>query len=312
MRTKLFFTAVVLVLCMVACEKKTSPKPSTSIDICMDSSSPYANPIWHPVKNIIGFNRIDNATYFPHPSNDSVGFWLVNGNGMGARRILPYNLYYPSWTANGTNLLFTDSDGIICSMPFDGENLEDDKIIRLGVSGYGAVMNQMETQVAYMGNDDSSNGTALYIYDVGSRVHECIGVADAIVGWSLGDDTLFYAIDNGIYAYDCLSRMSSLFYRFNEQFSDCFPILLSPNGKDMAFSSFYNDEVGRFLFHADENKNITRLTFDGYCTHFSYSADGQRLVYIQNLSEYQDEATTPTAWVVNVADGSRTPMIKIE
>jgi len=54
------------------------------------------------------------------------------------------------------------------------------------------------------------------------------------------------------------------------------------------------------------------LTFDGYCTYLSYSADGQKLVYVQNLSEYQDEATTPTAWIVNVADGNRKPMIKIE
>lgn len=310
MKPKLFFVVAALALCLEACEKNAPLNSSTSIDICVDATSPYANPIWHPVKNIIGFNRIDNATYFPHPSNDSVGFWLVNEDGMGVRRILPYNLSYPSWTANGTNLLFTDSDGIICSMPFNGENFEEDKIIRLGVSGYWAVMNQKETQIAYMCNDDSLNGTALCIYGIDSRAHNRIGVADAIVGWSSGSDTLFYAIDNSIYAYNCLSQTSSLFYGFNEQYSYCFPILLSPKGKGMAFSAFYNDEVGRFLFHADEN--ITRLTFDGYCTYLSYSADGQKLVYVQNLSEYQDEATTPTVWIVNVADGSRKPMIKIE
>jgi Tol biopolymer transport system component len=311
MKSKLIFAAAALAMCLVACEKKECLSSSTCFDICENLSSPISTPIWHPVKNIIGFNWVENSTHYPQSSNDSIGFWIVNENGTNAHKILPYNLSYPSWTMDGENLLFTNSNGVICSMPFDGEKFDVDKIKSFGINGYGAIMNKKENKIAYMENRDSINGEAVYVYDINNQVCEYIGKSNNIVSWSLGGDTLMYIFNDKIYAYDCSTHLSSLFHKFNEQFSSCSPVHFSPNHKDLSFVALYNDEIGRFLFNTNE-EHTTRLTTNGYCSNFSYSQDGQWLVYVQNIDEYQNETTTPTAWIVNIVSGNRRSMLNFE
>lgn len=67
-------------------------------------------------------------------NGDSLGFYIINRNNTGFKRITNYKLLTPSWSPDGKWLAFSLGSQI-CKMPFDGENFDTARIEQLTVSG---------------------------------------------------------------------------------------------------------------------------------------------------------------------------------
>lgn len=132
-------------LLAIGCERQDEggiTYPGFSYTFQLDES-PYRNPIWHPQGNIIGFNHTPTQFIIDYrPFNysgeipvtvsidsTSSGFFLINTDRTGKKRLLPNTLNTPSWSHSGQYIAFSD-DGI-CVMPFDGEEFDTTRIVRL-------------------------------------------------------------------------------------------------------------------------------------------------------------------------------------
>jgi Tol biopolymer transport system component len=107
---------------------------------------PYSFPIWHPNGNIIGFNYTPlagigtNGTspciWYSYSSKpDSTGFYIMNKNGTGLRRITNFHLFAPAWSPNGNWIAFSKANSQLYKMPFDGINFDTANILQLTNGG---------------------------------------------------------------------------------------------------------------------------------------------------------------------------------
>jgi Tol biopolymer transport system component len=111
----------------------------------IDAEPPYFDPVWHPSGEIIGFNhrpirsiRYNSDIPCGEPeysySGNSAGFYIINSDGTGKRRILPYFLQTPAWSPTGDYIAFV-SGAQIFKMPFDGEKFDTTAIEQLTFEG---------------------------------------------------------------------------------------------------------------------------------------------------------------------------------
>lgn len=106
--------------------------------------SSYSNPVWHPNGKYIGFNHtpLKNIVYISGTQcidhyefySDSLGFWLIDSNGMNQRRILPYYLQTPVWSPDGEWIAFV-SNAQIYKMRFNGTMFDTNSIVQLTYGG---------------------------------------------------------------------------------------------------------------------------------------------------------------------------------
>lgn len=85
----------------------------------------YNTPVWHPNGEVLGFNYLPisgtkteecTGTY-PVYKTDSVGFYTINKDGSGLKRVTDYIIYEPAWSPDGKTLLFTRGGGLV-SWPY--------------------------------------------------------------------------------------------------------------------------------------------------------------------------------------------------
>jgi Tol biopolymer transport system component len=138
MRPILHFALCLALLLFSACEDKGSlingndkPPRDTTKSPCPPEffdpvyPAPYGSPVWHP-DGRIAFNwtkilKIDRCTGGVNERDidrDSSGFWMINPNGTGLRRLLPYGLDSPAWSPDGGWIAF--GAGQIYKMRFTG------------------------------------------------------------------------------------------------------------------------------------------------------------------------------------------------
>ncbi len=106
---------------------------------------PYSNPVWHPNGQLLGFNYTPltgigsngnpPCTWYSYSANlDSTGFYIMNKNGTGFKRITNYNIYDPAWSPDGNWLAFMVGAQIY-KMRFTGTGFDTANIIQLTSNG---------------------------------------------------------------------------------------------------------------------------------------------------------------------------------
>ena len=172
---------------------------------------PYSDPVWHPNGQLLGFNHKPLAGvsengippckwFMNYIKPDSVGFYLINRDGTGFKRVTSFYLQAPSWSPDGKWLAFSLGPNIY-KMPFDGTIFDTTKIIKLTTSGgnyYPGWTSNSDT-IYYDSNNDAPAGTSFYsIWKMTSdgsgklRVTLSAGVGDTRQPFIGSDNRVYY------------------------------------------------------------------------------------------------------------------------
>jgi len=104
-------------------------------------TSPFTSPVWYPDGRMLGFNHdpllAGNSqsngcvvNFGPGNFSDSAGFWVINKDGTGMKRLTTFYLGDPAWSPDGKWIVF-DKGGNIYKIPFDGQYLDTTRMIEL-------------------------------------------------------------------------------------------------------------------------------------------------------------------------------------
>lgn len=122
MQARPILSFILLILISMQCDHDPNNLRCPGFDI--EPESPYDDPIWHPSGSLIGFNHMPikeiKYTYgyeCPRQASyiynyDSAGFYLINGNGLNKRMVLPYKLLTPAWSSDGQWIAFANGGQI--------------------------------------------------------------------------------------------------------------------------------------------------------------------------------------------------------
>lgn len=283
------------------------------------TESPYNDPIWHPVAKIIGFNHMpikevyqeNGRQVFWKSTLDSMGFWLINSDGTNKRRILPYYLYNPMWSADGKWIAFSKG-AQICVMPFDGEQFDTTAIQVLTNKGrnFSPKWNSDGTKIAFVESIcDETLPCGIWTYSLETKKREFI-IKGTSPDWVPHTNLLTFLeniSDNGVVLGDnikivdvkdisILTLTKLVSPNIDNRYLQC-----SPNGNYIGFISILENGEGIQLYRINsDGTELTKLTSD-YCTQFSWSPDG-RIVYVQ-FNYRSIGKTNGTLWTMN-GDGS--------
>lgn len=128
-----------------SCEKMKPQDEGNCIVPEIVPPQPYSYPVWHPNGNIIGFNftplsgistngRAPCNWYSYLTKSDSMGFYVMNKDGSGLKRVTNFRLIAPAWSPNGEWIAF--SIGIhIYKMRYNETGFDTTNIIQLTNEG---------------------------------------------------------------------------------------------------------------------------------------------------------------------------------
>lgn len=134
---------IVVILTTLGCDDNNR---NLCVSLPIDWADPYESPIWHPNGQLIGFNHtplrkriVDKVSGCPDAISyqydfDSTGFWTINIDGTGMKRILPYYLLSPSWSPDGNWIAYVKGTQIFRA-PFDGNEIDTDAEVQLTTEG---------------------------------------------------------------------------------------------------------------------------------------------------------------------------------
>ena len=97
-------------------------------------------------------------------NRDSTGFYLMNKDGTGFKRVTNYYLYYPSWSPDGSWLAFCAPPHIY-KMRFDGVNFDTANIVQLTATGANFHPSWTpEGDTIYYDSNVDTNGQGYYVW----------------------------------------------------------------------------------------------------------------------------------------------------
>ena len=281
--------------------------------------SAYGAVTWHPGGRI-AFNwtkilRIDGCTGavdLQDIDRDSTGFWIINPNGTGLQRLLPYALANPEWSPDGQWIAFGAVQ--IFKMRFTGTSFDTTTLLQLTTEGRnfypdwspdGLWIAYDNTDCGGAGEPPPANSCGILIVrDNGSSRRFLVRGRQP--SWS----------PDG--AYLCYTGLLTEIYRAN--ISDTADVVrltsfnqvdpygrynreprYSPDGTRIAFTSQALGDVPQvWVMNADGTfpRQITTLGGDA----FSWSPDGTQIVFVRH--DFRKAGpNNGTLWVMN-ADGS--------
>lgn len=140
----LFILCLSLSIVMSCCKKNDSPNVDCILPAIVPFQ-PYSFPIWHPNGQLLGFNYIPlagigtNGThpciwYSYFPKSDSTGFYIMNKDGTGRKRITNYSLFAPAWSPDGNWIVFSLGSNLF-KLRFTGTEFDTANIVQLTNGG---------------------------------------------------------------------------------------------------------------------------------------------------------------------------------
>ena len=209
MKRIIYSLALFSCFCLFACKKNNSKRDCTQLAIV--PYQPFKDPVWHPNGQLLGFNHTPQTGIFPMDSppcewfmnavnRDSTGFYLMNKDGTGFKRVTNYYLYYPSWSPDGSWLAFCAPPHIY-KMRFDGVNFDTANIVQLTTTdaNFHPSWTLEGDAIYYDSNRDTPSGSSFYsvwkMTDEGNekaRVTQSEGIGDTRQPFIGSDNRVYY------------------------------------------------------------------------------------------------------------------------
>lgn len=294
-----------------SCTKKNTTPQCTAPAI--EFHQPFTDPVWHPGAQIVGFNHTPLVGFFANgvpPCEwymnsvkfNSLGFYLLNRDGTGFKRVTDYRLTAPSWSPDGEWLAFSLGNQIY-KMPFDGQTFDTAQIVQITDSGsnFFPCWTADSDTIYFDSNVAAPEGTSFYsvwkMTSDGSRKQMVSRSTDK------GDEREPYiGDDNRIYYVGYANKQPEIF-SMNKDGSE--PVQLTFNGKNgnrRTPKVFQNN-----LFFLDGGVNSTlidqfnpkKIVVTG--STFDISRNGE-IVYPNGLFKMNDKRWG-TLWIIK-HDGS--------
>lgn len=314
MRYLLFYIFIVLSFSNTSYKKVANSEEVGCILPAIVPFQPYADPIWHPQGQLLGFNYTPMAsivefgkppcTYFFYGAKpDSTGFYLMNKNGTGFRRITNYKLLAPAWSPDGNWLAF--SKGIhIYKMRYDGVNFDTANLIQLTTSGrnFFPCWSLNSDTIFYDSNRDAPAGTSFY--SIWKMSADGVGHTRLTQSAGIGDTRQPHvAPDTKIYYTGYVDEKQQIFFMNADgsgktQFSN-----IGPN-RDVKNPKYYQ---GKVYYHGLE---VGVVTFGGISSTvispadtYDISSSGEIVYSKIDYSITKFNKQLGTLWIINT-DGS--------
>lgn len=177
---------------------------------------PYSNPVWHPDAQVLGFNhtpletiyKIQNGNqpcfwYMYIHKPDSTGFYLMNRDGTGLKRITNYRLSAPAWSPDGKWLAFSLGSQLY-KMRYTGSGFDTANIIQLTDHGGNFFPNWNATSdTIFYDSNMGTGGQGYYVWKMASDGSGKTGIPNT-------GRQPFVASDNRVYYTGARSEIYSM------------------------------------------------------------------------------------------------------
>jgi Tol biopolymer transport system component len=196
-----FFLAIVF-----SCKKDNTNTNAECAQPAIVPLQPYSFPVWHPNGQLLGFNHTPLAGiasssdpapctwYYYGGKEDSTGFYLMNKDGSGFRRITNFKLGAPAWSPDGKWIAFSYGPSIY-KMPFDGNTFDTTQIIQLTASGANFFPSwTANSDTIYFDSNVGTNGQGYYVWKMASDGTGKIGFPNTGREPFVGSNNLIYYV----------------------------------------------------------------------------------------------------------------------
>ncbi|HXG38128.1 MAG TPA: FlgD immunoglobulin-like domain containing protein [Bacteroidota bacterium] len=263
----------------------------------------HGTPVWHPSgriafnwTKILRINRCTGGVRQEDIDRDSSGFWMINPDGSGLQKLLPYHLDDPAWSKDGQWIAYGSVQ--LYKMRFTGSGFDTSRIIQLTFEGrnFFPAWSPDGLWIAYSNSVGEPIGVWMSPTDgSGLRFYFTFG---AQPDWFLDGQRLLYG-NRGLW----IERLdhSSRIQIYVDTINTLGASRVSSDGTKIAFISQAPGNVSQLWVMNADGSNSRQLTTEG-AVNFSWSPDGTQIVYVQHDYRKAD-IHNGTLWIMN-ADGS--------
>jgi Tol biopolymer transport system component len=297
------------------CCKKHDQQNAQCIVPAIVPFQPYSYPVWHPNGQILGFNYtpltgigsngvIPCIWYSYFPKSDSTGFYLMNKDGTGFRRITDYNLYDPAWSPDGNWLAFMQGSQLY-KMHFTAIGFDTANIVQLTNFGGNFFPSWTENgdTIYFDSNVNAPVGTSFH--SIWKMSNDGNGKTRVIQSAGVGDTRQPFVASNNLVYYFSYSRSQPEIFSMNKDGSN--QTQVTSNGqygnrdtpKFWNGNLFYNDNG--FLRVIKSNNEDIKLTFPSVT--YDISTNGEIVYSKMDYSITTYNKQIGTLWIMN-ADGT--------
>jgi Tol biopolymer transport system component len=304
-----FILLITLAICIASCKKHRSPECFAPAIV---PYQPYSNPVWHPNGQLLGFNHTPQVGVFANGTppcvwymntvkQDSAGFYLMNKDGTGLRRVTNFYLNTPSWSPDGNWIAFSIPPHIY-KMHFNGFSFDTADIIQLTTTGanFFPCWTANSDTIYFDSNNNAPQGTSFY--SIWKMANDGSGKIRLTQSVGIGDTRQpFVGTDNKIYYVGYVASQSEVL-SMNKDGSN--PIQVTFNSGGVKTPKYWQGKV--FCENGKINmilSNGTLKQLDSPCDTYDISKNGE-IVYSKmdyDITKYNKQIGT--LWIMN-ADGT--------
>ncbi len=300
----LFFLFIIATLSFSCKKNKATPECAVPTIVPFQ---PYSDPVWHPNGQLLGFNHtplVGIATNGTGPciwysylqKADSTGFYLMNKDRTGFKRVTNFAISAPSWSPDGKWIAFSLGPNIY-KMPFNGSTFDTTQIIQLTTTGGNFYPSwTANSDTIFFDSNVGTNGQGYYVWKMANDGSGKIGFPNT------GREP-HIASDGNVYFVKGVAGQPEIFSMAKDGSNQKQITFNGKNGlrrspKYWQGKIFYQD-IG--LWFTSVNGSSIQLDFP--CITYDISTNGE-IIYSKmdyDITKYNKQIGT--LWIMN-ADGS--------